>query len=321
MIKHLAAAVTVLVAAAPLAANNPQFRGADPHAIMIGDVMWVFPTGGPVASWDADRFHAFSSSDLKQWQDRGELMRRDQILWVGDDGAPRRFLWAPGIVTHKGKWFLYYSLGPNTPKPSHIGVAVADKPEGPYKDSGRPLLTGRAGFEAIDPMTFVDPKNGKIYLYAGGSAGSTLRVFELNSDMMSIKREIAVTSPPHFTEGAFMHEREGTYYLSYSHGRFNGASYSVHYATAPTSTGPWTYRGAILESDATRKGPGHHSFVQIKGGKTLIVYHRWENPAEPEPYQGERQIAIDIVNYNPDGTIKPVRMTDGAHAPILPARK
>ncbi|HTG39782.1 family 43 glycosylhydrolase [Sphingomonas sp.] len=314
-------AALALGVSVPALADNPQFQGADPHALMIGDEMWVFPTGGPVGAWDADRFHAFSSTDLKNWRDRGELLRRDQIKWRRDDGAPERFLWAPGVAQANGKWYLYYSLGPNTPKPSHIGVAVADRPEGPYRDSGKPLLTGRKGFEAIDPMVFVDPKSGTPYFYAGGSAGSTLRVFELNPDMVSIKREVAVEQPPQFTEGAFMHERDGTYYLSYSHGRFNGASYSVHYATASSPTGPWQYRGRILSSDATHKGPGHHSFVETPGGETLIVYHRWENPASPEPYKGERQIAIERIRYAPDGSIRPIAMTDGAAAPTLAAAR
>lgn len=311
----------LLGAAAPAPQGNPQFQGADPHAQMIGDELWVFPTGGPVGAWDADRFHAFSSRDLKTWRDRGELLRRDQIRWIRNDGAPERFMWAPGVASRGGKWYLYYSLGPNTPKPSHIGVAVADRPQGPYRDSGRALLTGRQGFEAIDPMVFVDPKSGKAYLYAGGSAGSTLRVFELNRDMITIKREVKVDQPPNFTEGAFMHVRRGTYYLSYSHGRFNGPSYSVHYATASSPVGPWRYRGAILTSDATHKGPGHHSFVTTPAGDSLIVYHRWENPAEPEPYKGERQVAVDRVSYGADGTIRPIVMTDGGAAPVLGVRR
>lgn len=309
-------AAAALGIAAPALADNPQFQGADPHAIVIDGELWVFPTGGPVGAWDADRFHAFSTTDLKDWRDRGELIRRDQIKWVKADGAPERFLWAPGITTRNGKWYLYYSLGPNTPKPSHIGVAVADRPEGPYKDSGKSLLVGRKGFEAIDPMVYTDPKTGKSYFYAGGSAGSTLRVFEMNPDMNSFKREVKVAQPPKFTEGAFMHERNGTYYLSYSHGKFNGPSYSVHYATAPSPTGPWKYRGAILESDATHQGPGHHSFVvNPKDGSTLIVYHRWERGPGEGPYKGERQIAVDRISYTADGLIERVRMTDGKDAP------
>lgn len=320
MRKHLFLPLILLTSVAAAPAGNPQFEGADPHAMFIGNELWVFPTGGPGGSWAADRFGAFSTRDLKNWRPRGELIRRDQISWIKDDGAPEHFLWAPGVATRNGKYYLYFSVGPQNPTPSRIGVAVADRPEGPYRDSGRPLVTGGQGFEAIDPMVFNDARSGKSYLYAGGSAGSKLRVWELQPDMVTIAREVPVANPPQFTEGAFLHERGGTYYLSYSHGRFNGPSYSVHYATAPSPVGPWKYRGAILTSDATHKGPGHHSFVKAPNGQWLIVYHRWENPQGAEPYRGERQVAVDRVQYARDGRILPIRMTDGAAAPTLAAR-
>ncbi len=317
MRKHLFLPLILLTSVAAAPAGNPQFQGADPHAMFIGNELWVFPTGGPGGSWAADRFGAFSTHDLKNWRPRGELIRRDQIGWITDDGAPEHFLWAPGVATRNGKYYLYFSVGPQNPTPSRIGVAVADRPEGPYRDSGRPLVTGGKGFEAIDPMVFNDRRSGKSYLYAGGSAGSRLRVWELKPDIVTIAREVPVANPPQFTEGAFLHERGGTYYLSYSHGRFNGPDYSVHYATAPSPVGPWNYRGPILTSDATHKGPGHHSFVTAPNGQSLIVYHRWENPQGGAPYRGERQVAVDRVQYARDGRILPIRMTDGAAAPTL----
>lgn len=320
----MAGAVLAALAGAALA-GNPQFQGADPHAMFIDGELWVFPTGGPGGSWEADRFGAFSSKDLKTWTPRGEMIRREQIGWIKDDGAPEHFLWAPGVASANGKYYLYFSVGPQIPTPSRIGVAVADKPEGPYIDSGKPLVTGvlvkdGKGFEAIDPMVYTDPKSGKSYLYAGGSAGSTLRVWELNPDMVSIAREVPVAQPPHFTEGAFMHERNGTYYLSYSFGKWNGPSYSVHYATARSPVGPWTYRGRILAGDQKHQGPGHHSFVKAPNGEWLIVYHRWERGPGEGPYKGERQIAVDRIRYTSDGRILPIKMTDGDAAPTLGGR-
>jgi beta-xylosidase len=311
-----------LTLAASAVARNPEFQGADPHAVFINGELWVFPTGGPGGSWAADRFGAFSSRDLKSWKPRGTLIRRDDISWIKDDGAAEHFLWAPGVATARGKWYLYYSVGPQIPTPSRIGVAVADRPEGPYRDSGRPLVTGElvrngVGFEAIDPMVYVDRRSGKAYLYAGGSAGAKLRVWELNPDMISIAREVPVATPPQFTEGAFVHKRAGTYYLSYSHGRWNGPDYSVHYATGRSPIGPWTYRGTILSSDARHQGPGHHSFVRSPKGEWLIVYHRWEQRPGPAPLKGERQVAIDRVSYAANGTIRPIAMTDGNAAPTL----
>ncbi len=324
--RHCPAILSTLAGAAlfatAAAADNPQFQGADPHAVVVDRELWIFPTGGPGGAWEADRFGAFSSADLKNWRSRGTLLTRDRIGWIGDDGAPAHFLWAPAVATRGGKWYLYYSVGPQNPTPSRIGVAVADRPEGPYRDSGRPLIgaaeKGNKPFEAIDPMVFTDKRSGNVYLYAGGSAGARLRVWELAPDMVTIRREVPVAQPRRFTEGAFMHERDGVYYLSYSHGHWNRGDYSVHYSTATSPIGPWKYRGAVLASDAGHQGPGHHSFVRSPSGDWLIVYHRWEQKAGSEPFKGERQIAIDRVRYERDGRIVRIAMTDGNTAPFWP---
>lgn len=275
--------------------------GGDPTLIFADGRVWLYPTRGntSLSSW--------SSTDFKTWRDHGPLLRQRDIAWIDDDGAPRHSLWAPDMVHAKNGWFFYYSVGPQNPTPSRIGVAHCRGPAGPCTDSGKPLLTGGDGFEAIDPMVFSDPRSGKSYLYAGGSAGATLRVFELGKDMTSLAREVKIEQPSHFTEGAFMHERDGVYYLSYSHGKWNDASYAVHYATAPGPIGPWAYRGVILQSEARTKGPGHHSFLRDpRTGKWLIAYHRWEGKTGDGPYRGSRRIAIQPIAYTADGGIAPI---------------
>lgn len=284
---------------------NPLMPGADPHAVVVGKTVWIYPT---VSN---DRFFAFSSDDLKTWKRHGPVLDFKDVPWVGEDGRARHGAWAPCIIERGGVWYFYYSVGP---KRSRIGVATGASPAGPFVDSGRPLLDdeGKKGFEAIDPMVFADPKSGKYYLYAGGSAGSKLRVFELNTDMISFAAEIPVKTPPRFTEAAFMHFRDGLYYLSYSHGSYKKAAYSVHYATAKSPGGPWKYRGAILTSDATRKGPGHHSFFKNPAnGADLIVYHRYDGQTGDGPYNVRRQIAIERVYYDKNGLIVPIVMTGG----------
>src|SRR3546814_16140202 len=89
--------------------------------------------------------------------------------------------------------------------------------------------------------------------------------------MVTIDREVAVETPPHFTEGAFMHKRGSTYYLSYSSGSYRHDSYQVHYATAPSPTAPWTYRGQIVERDARSKGPGHQARKSVGKGRDESV--------------------------------------------------
>lgn len=304
-----------LLLGAPLGAN-PVLEGADPHAALIDGAWWIYPTE---ARSRRPLFAAYQSPDLRTWKREGVVLELERVPWVKEDGAPRHNAWAPAIAEKNGRFYFYYSVGPQNPTPSRIGVAVGDSPAGPFKDSGKPLLTGGDGFEAIDPMVFIDPTDGKAWFYAGGSAGAKLRVFEMNEDMMSFKREVDIEQPPHFTEAPFMHRRGDICYLSYSHGKWNDASYSVHYATAPGPTGPWTYRGRILESDAGRQGPGHHSFIRNPAtDEWFIVYHRWETSRKDPPFRGGRKIAIEKIEYDADGLIRPIRMSD-AYPPASPA--
>lgn len=303
------------------------FAGADPAVLVEGGRVWLYPTG------EGDQLFSWSSSDLVKWDRGPSLIRLRDIKWVTRRERDDRLLWAPHMTPANGRYYFYYSLGPQEPLPARIGVAACETPAGPCRDSGRPLLdgedadefrarrsgactddttptgSGRFGFEAIDPMVFVDPRSGRRLLYVGGSNGSTLRVFELAPDMVTIARELPVEQPPCFTEGAWVHERNGTYYLSYSAGAYNRANYSVRYATAPTPTGPWTYRGAVLRSGGGHTGPGHHSFFRDpKTGEQVIAYHRWEGQTGSGPYRGKRRVALAPVRYAPDGSIEPITL-------------
>ncbi len=297
-----AALLPVAAQAQPVASV---FAGADPSVLAADGRYWIYPTD----AGDGDKLYAWSSPDLAAWQKGPALLTQKAVRWVGDDKAPRHYLWAPHMTAANGKYYLYYSLGPQDPTPSRLGVAICDTSAGPCADSGKPLVTGGNGFEAIDPMVFVDPKTGTPYLYAGGSAGATLRVWVLAPDMITLDHEVKVDQPPNFTEGVFMHERNGVYYLSYSAGRWNSSGYQVHYAMALSPTGPWRYVGPLLVSDEKYKGPGHHSFFQDpKDGQWYIVYHRWEGEKGDGPYRGNRRIAIQKLEYRADGAILPIRM-------------
>lgn len=292
--------------------NNPILQGADPHVLTVGNTVWIYPTW---SQRGMQQFYAFSSTNLVDWERHGPVLDFANVNWIKDDGAKIHYPWAPSVFTTNGQFYFYYSVGPQNPTPARLGVAVSDSPAGPFRDSGQPLLSGGNGFEAIDPMVFRDPKSGRILLYAGGSAGATLRTYELNPDLVSIAREISVATPKKFTEAPFIHLHEGIYYLSYSHGVWRESSYSIHYSTSDSPTGPWIYRGAILTSDATRKGPGHHSFLRdSRTGEWLIFYHRWENQEGDGPYRGSRQICVERVAYDAEGLIRPITMTSGSSA-------
>lgn len=292
-------------------AGNPLFEGADPDVLFHDGRFWIYPTGGPQAEGPA--FFAFSSPDLKSWTRHGPVLSFKDVKWIADDGAPRRHAWAPGILRRGGRFHLYFSAGPNTPKPSRIGVAVANSPQGPFVDSGKSLVNGGNGFEAIDAMPFEAPGTRRVLLYCGGSAGAKLRVFELATNLITIAREIPVETPPKFTEGAFMHERNGTFYLSYSHGNYRDASYSVHYCTAAAPTGPWRYEGPILSSDAHHTGPGHHAIVRRpETGEWLIFYHRWNGAGRTGKLPSSRSVCVEPLRYDAAGKILPVQMSEGS---------
>ncbi|AQQ09800.1 Xylosidase/arabinosidase [Sedimentisphaera cyanobacteriorum] len=284
----------------PSTKRNPLFDGADPHIMLTHDKAWIYPTSG-----FPRRFYTYSSSDMVNWSSRQEILNFNQISWIPSG----KYAWAPCIIEKDNTYYFYYSVGP---KPSHIGVAHARRPNGRFTDKGSALLSdnGSPGFEAIDPMVFEDPVSGKFYFYAGGSAGSKLRVFELNDDMLSFKQEINVDNPPNFTEGAFMHYRSGVYYLSYSNGRWNNSSYSIHYCASDSPLGPWNYQGELASSQGWFKGPGHHSFVHNKAvDEWCIVYHRWNEHLDDGPYSGSRSVCIEKIEYDGD-QIKPIILTD-----------
>ena len=308
--KTLLKSLGAIALAASTAVANPLLTGADPDLAVFGSTYWMYPTT-PQAGGGAV-FKAFSSTDLQKWDDRGVILDLKNVPWVAVPGHAIHSAWAPTVLRVKNRYYLYYSVGPQAKgEPSRIGVAVSEHPEGPFTDSGRALVASSKGFEAIDPMAFTDPKSGVTYLYAGGSAGATLRIWELGEDLVSLKREIKVQTPKNFTEGAFMHVRNGVYYLSYSHGSWSTSGYSVHYATAPSPTGPWTYKGAVLTSDATHQGPGHHAFFENpSNGNWFIAYHRWETTQSTGRLTGGRKVAIEPIVYAENGDIQPVRMTD-----------
>ena len=302
--------ILVFLALSPLLARaaNPIFSGADPHAAFLNGTVWIYPTH----SEKGKNFFAFKLTPQKTWEKVGPVLDLKDVAWLKSERQRGLGPWAPCIAVKGSRYYFYYSVGPQSEgHPSRIGVAEGNSPGGPFKDSGAPLLTGGNGFEAIDPMVFEDPESHKFYLYAGGSAGAKLRIFELADDMVSFSKEIAVETPENFTEGAFMHLEGGLYHLTYSHGGWQDATYSVHHATSKSPIGPWKYQGVILKSNDRHKGPGHHSIVQIPDTKKwYIIYHRWNNREGDGPYSGGRDTAIDKLVHHPDGSIEPVIMTD-----------
>ena len=123
-------------------------------------------------------------------------------------------------------------------------------------------------------------------------------------------------TPSGYNEGTFVIKRAGTYYFMWSENDTRDENYRVAYATGPSPTGPWTKQGVILSKDLSLgiKGTGHHSVVHVPNTDDwYIVYHRFAIPGGDGTH---REVTIDRLRHNPDGTIAPVVPTLESIAPV-----
>ena len=268
---------------------------ADPHVAFFGDRCYLYPTTDGSEGWRSTSFRAWSSGDLKNWRDEGVILDLPKDLTWADIHA-----WAPACATKNGKYYYYYSADKN------IGVAVANRPEGPFRDPlQRPLVSAKdyPGMQAIDPMVFVD-LDGSAYLYWGQGR---CKAVKLNDDMISFDPEqVRDITPPGYNEGPFVHYRKGVYYLSWSEYDTRDPRYSVAYGVSDSPLGPFTkaLRNPILQQKGVVRGAGHHSIGKIPGrDEWVIAYHRFRIP-DGDGYH--RETCLSPLRYNDDGTIRPV---------------
>ena len=306
----------LLLLAAPLVAHgqekkpgNPAFEGhyADPEGTIFGNTYWIYPTYS--APYDEQTFlDAFSSPDLVTWTKHPRILDTKAIKWA------KRAMWAPSIVEKGGKYYLFFGANDiqNDQELGGIGVAVADNPAGPFKDHlGKPLVDKfHNGAQPIDQFAFKDA-DGKYYLIYGG--WRHCNIARLNDDFTGFVpfddgttfREI---TPKGYVEGPFMFIRDGKYYFMWSEGGWTGPNYSVAYAIADSPFGPFRREGNALKQDfAIANGAGHHSVIRVpKTDEYFAVYHR--RPAG-QTDANARVTCIDRMEFAPDGTIKPIRVT------------
>lgn len=196
---------------------------------------------------------AFSSTDMVTWT------KHSKVLDIADVSWAKYALWAPAPVFRDGKYYLYFAANDiqNDSEHGGIGVAVADRPEGPYKDAiGGPLISRfHNGAQPIDQDVFIDD-DGQAYMYYGGWGHAN--VVKLNPDMTSldtfpdgsIYKEI---TPENYVEGSFMFKRGGSYYMMWSEGGWTGPDYSVSYAMSDSP--PARSRRSTRCSPRTRPSP------------------------------------------------------------------
>jgi beta-xylosidase len=288
--------------------NNPVLPGyhADPQVALFGNTFYIYPTTDGFLNWTSTSFSVFSSTNLVNWTDRGVILDLPRDLTWAKDQA-----WAPGIVFKGGTYYLYFAAA------QQIGVATSTSPTGPFKDAlGRPLIrAGLTRVQSIDPYPFIDD-DGTAYLYFG-SGGA--RVVRLNDDMISFTGTSQDITPTGYNEGSVMFKRGGVYYFLWSEHDTRSVTYQVAYGRAPSPLGPFIRVGVILQEDPALGilATGHNSVLSIPGrDEHYMVYHRF---AIPDGDGYHREVCIDPMYFNADGTIVPVKPTvRGLQAAVVP---
>ncbi len=283
-------------------AGNPFIPGyfADPTIKKFGDIYYIYATtDGSGAGFGPSQ--VWCSKDFENWT----IM---PMNWPDS-----HWIWAPDVMKHTdGTYRLFYC------QPCNLYEGIAETPRGPWKnilgESEAVLVPDRFVENAItlDGQTFVDD-DGSVYLYWGTWGiykGFGCGAGKMTPDLKGFTetRLIPNTEVTDFFEAPFVMKKDGIYYFMYSSDSCHDSTYHVQYATATSPLGPYTYKGTILKTsaDGTIHGPGHHSILQ-EGDNYYIVYHRHDNPHSTRGFH--RQLCIDKLIFNPDGTIQPIEGT------------
>ena len=289
--------------------GNPVFPGwyADPEGLICNNRYWIFPTYS--APYDDQVFmDAFSSGDLTNWKKHERIIDTGAVSWA------EKAMWAPSVIKRDSKYFLFFGANDiqSDEEIGGIGVAVADKPEGPYRDYlGKPLIDKfHNGAQPIDQFVFED-SDGQMYLIYGG--WRHCNIVKLRDDLTGVEpsedgtlfREI---TPEGYVEGPFMFIRNDKYYFMWSEGGWTGPDYSVAYAISDSPSGPFDRIGKILQQDPSMAtGAGHHSVIRVPGtDKYYIVYHR--RPVG-QTDRNSREVCIEKMEFDENGFIKPITIT------------
>jgi hypothetical protein len=301
----------------PAIEGNPVLDGfyADPDVLYSEKTgkFYIYPTSDGFEGWGGTYFKTFSSDNLVNWTDEGVILDlKKDVSWAD------RNAWAPCIIEKKAKkgykYYYYFTAA------QKIGVAVADDPTGPFTDSGKALIDfkpeGVNRGQEIDPEVFYDPVSKKDYFYWGNGY---LAVAELNKNMVSIKpNTLKVITPDRtFREGVTVFFRNGTYYFLWSENDTRDENYRVRYGTSNSPMGPIKIPEDNLvlakKPEDGIYGTGHNSILQIPGkDEWYIVYHRFNRPAGIHMGRAagfHREVCIDKIEFNPDGSIQRVSPT------------
>ncbi|MFC1837721.1 glycoside hydrolase family 43 protein [Thermodesulfobacteriota bacterium] len=253
----------------------------DPAVLFHDGTYYLYPTG------DNRGYDVYISTDLVSWQ------KGPRVFESSEPGV-----WAPDVF-YNGKdrmFYLYYTVN------GRIGVAVANRPDGMFRDRG--TLIDRA----IDAHMFQD-QDGKYYLYYVEYPGFRIHVQPMTSPVRKKDEPVHILQADAFwerniaaiTEAPWMLKHNGVYYLLYSGGGANSQEYAIGYATSKSPFGPFSkYKGnPIIKKGSGIFGPGHCSVTKTPDGQLWMVYHQQENGSRG----WNRIICIDPLRFDDQGVL------------------
>ncbi len=286
-------------------AQNPiitnQFT-ADPSARVFEGRVYLYPSHdilavegkGRVGWFCMEDYHVFSSANLTNWTDHGVIVSQNKVPWVNSKSYA---MWAPDCINKNGKYYFYFPAPAKDTtygKGFAIGVAISDKPYGPFTPQPEPIKN----VHGIDPNLFID-RDGQAYLIW---AARNIYIAKLKENMLELASEPKVIEglpEKGLKEGPFMFERNGIYYLTYPH--VKDKTERLEYAIGDSSLGTFKITGVIMDEK-----PGcwtnHQSIVEFKNQWYLFYHH---NDLSPH-FDKNRSVRIDSLFFNEDGTIKKV---------------
>ena len=296
-------------------AENPiiqTYYSPDPAPVVFGDTVCVYTgndEGG--SSFTMHGWRVSCSTDMVNWTDMGEL-----ILSNADFGgnAKDNSDWAAQVIRRNGKYYYYVTVE-STQGGRAINVAVADKPQGPFKDARNGQHLAGPNWDYIDPTVWIDD-DGQAWLYWGNPK---LYCAKLKENMIELDGDVKVTDmtsgfspsgPSVYTEGPWIHKRGDKYYMIYAS---HGVPEKISYSTSDSPTGPWKWGGIIMDQGNNTAFTNHSGIIEFKG-RSFFFYHNQKN-VSGDGYS--RSTAVEEFTWNADGSIPTIKSTDnGVVKPI-----
>jgi hypothetical protein len=287
--------------------DSPMYSGkvtgvlytADPSAHVWADGrLYVYASHDmepPVGCDRMDRYHVFSTDDMENWTDHGEILNSSQVPWGRTEGG---FMWAPDCAYNPANQTYYFYFphpsGTDTGSTWKIGIATSKEPAANFQVQG--YVEGLASL--IDPCIFVDD-DGQPYIYHGGGGKCMGGKLDKN-DWTKLDGQTTEMQGLHaFHEGTWVHKYKGKYYLSHSDGQGTDGN-QMRYAVSDSPLGPWKDMGVYIY--ATGCETMHGSIVEYKN-KWYQFYHT----SNYSNHGALRSVCVDPLEYNEDGTLKVVK--------------